>query len=219
MSVGSHSLYRAGGKRLLDLTAAAFGLLLLGWLILIGWLIARVSTGHGGFFVQQRVGRDGAVFGVMKLRTMRPSETHTTTATTQNDPRITRAGRWLRRLRIDELPQLWNVFRGQMSLVGPRPDVAGFADTLTGEAREILALRPGITGSATLAFSAEEALLAHQTDPEAYNADVVWPAKVAINLRYAREYGFLSDMALILATFLPTLRRTVAPPFQSDATR
>ena len=211
------SVYRAGGKRLLDFLVALTGLLLTGWLIAVCWLAARCSTGASGFFRQQRVGRAGRLIQVVKLRTMRPSASTATTVTARDDPRITRVGGWLRRRRLDELPQLWNVLRGDMSLVGPRPDVPGFADRLQGEARAILALRPGITGPATLAFREEEELLARQPDPERYNSEVIWPAKVALNLRYAAEHDLGSDLGFVLATFLPALRRRLAPAFQPPA--
>ena len=210
------SLYRAGGKRLFDLTAAATGLLATGWLIGLGWVVARRSTG-AGFFAQERVGREGRRFRVVKLQTMRPSAPGATTVTASTDPRITRVGRLLRRTKLDELPQLWNVLKGEMSLVGPRPDVPGFADRLQGEDRAVLALRPGITGPATLAFHDEESLLASVDDPEQYNSEVIWPEKVAMNLHYARHCTFLGDCLRLLATVLPPLRRRFRPPLKSPA--
>jgi len=200
-------------KRGFDFLMALAGLLVLWWLILLAWLAARLSSGNSGFFRQQRVGRGGNLFQIVKLRTMRPSDPGATTATARSDPRITRTGGWLRRLKLDELPQLWNVLVGDMSLVGPRPDVPGFADRLSGEDRALLALRPGITGPATLAFKNEEELLDGVDDPERYNSEVIYPAKVEMNLRYLRGYNFRQDLVLILATFLPGLRMQVAPPF------
>jgi len=200
-------------KRGLDFVVAALGLLLFGWLILLCAALARLSTGASGFFRQQRVGRQGRLFWIVKLRTMRPSSGPQTTATAQNDPRITRLGAFFRRYKLDELPQLWNVLRGEMSLVGPRPDVPGFADQLQGPARAILDLRPGITGPAALAFRHEEALLAAAEDPERLNSEVLFPAKIDLNLRYLHDYTLRRDIVYILATFLPALRARVAPPF------
>jgi lipopolysaccharide/colanic/teichoic acid biosynthesis glycosyltransferase len=203
-------------KRLLDLVAAVIGLFLFGWVILIAALAARISSGGSGFFRQDRIGRHGKTFSILKLRTMRVVGGVHTTATASDDPRITRVGALLRRTKVDELPQLWNVLRGQMSLVGPRPDVPGFADLLEGPDRDILQLRPGITGPASLAFRHEESLLAAAEDPDRYNAEVLFPAKVAINRRYLESYTLRADFVYILATFVPGLQARVAPAFASD---
>jgi lipopolysaccharide/colanic/teichoic acid biosynthesis glycosyltransferase len=189
-------------KRTLDVTLAAVLLLATGWIILAAWIAASISTGQNGMFLQERIGRYGRPFKVIKIRTMRPaapgeSATHVTTS---RDPRITPLGAWLRRTKIDELPQILNVLLGQMSFVGPRPDMAGFADQLQGEDRAVLNLRAGITGPATLLFRNEEELLAGQTDPEAYNREVIWPRKVAINLDYIRTYSIWKDIRYIMQT-------------------
>jgi lipopolysaccharide/colanic/teichoic acid biosynthesis glycosyltransferase len=188
-------------KRLFDIIVAAIGLIVLGWLILIAYVLARLDTGESGFFRQTRVGKDGKLFRVIKIRTMRYDPTLQTTVTASTDPRITRLGRFFRRTKIDELPQLINVLRGDMSLVGPRPDVPGFADKLSGEDRIILTIRPGITGPATLRFRNEEGLLAEQEDPEAYNRDVIYPEKVRLNRQYIENYSFRQDLQYILRTF------------------
>lgn len=188
-------------KRLFDLVAATVGLLLTGWLIALAYLLARLDTGESGFFRQTRVGKDGKLFQVIKIRTMRNDPTLHTTVTASNDPRITRLGHLFRRMKIDELPQLINVLRGEMSFVGPRPDVPGFADKLTGEDRIILTVRPGITGPATLKFRDEEELLAQQDDPEAYNRDVIYPEKVRLNRQYIEQYSFKQDLYYIWCTF------------------
>jgi lipopolysaccharide/colanic/teichoic acid biosynthesis glycosyltransferase len=185
-------------KRLIDLVAAFTGLLLAGWIIALAALVARFETGEPGIFVQSRIGRHGKPFDVYKIRTMKSDAAHATHVTTSDDPRITRSGSLFRRTKIDELPQLYNVLIGEMSLVGPRPDVAGFADRLEGEDRAILALRPGITGPASLAYRDEESLLAAVADPEAYNRDVIFPDKVRINLDYIRNYSLASDFRFIL---------------------
>jgi lipopolysaccharide/colanic/teichoic acid biosynthesis glycosyltransferase len=187
-------------KRLLDFTAALVGLLLTGWIIVLAALVARLETGEPGIFVQSRIGRYGRPFDLYKIRTMKSAAGRVTTVTTRDDPRITKSGRFFRRARIDELPQLYNVLIGEMSLVGPRPDVAGFADRLEGAERAILSLRPGITGPATLAYRDEEALLAGVEDPEAYNRDVVFPDKVRLNLEYIRQYSLCHDLRYIFRT-------------------
>jgi len=122
--------------------------------------------------------------------------------TVAGDPRITGIGRLLRRWKLDELPQVWNVIRGEMSLVGPRADVPGFADRLDGGSRLILAVRPGITGPATLRYRDEEVLLALQKDPIRFNSDVVFPDKVRINKAYVEQLSFGSDLRCIAATVL-----------------
>jgi lipopolysaccharide/colanic/teichoic acid biosynthesis glycosyltransferase len=185
-------------KRGFDMAASFAGLLVLWPVIGVAWVLAARDTGASGFFVQARVGRGGRLFKVVKLRTMRA--VGGTTVTTANDARITPLGAKLRRWKIDELPQLWNVLKGEMSFVGPRPDVPGFLDRLEGADRVVLSLRPGITGPATLKYRNEEDLLAAADDPEAYNAEVIWPDKVAINRRYAEDYSFARDIGYILET-------------------
>jgi lipopolysaccharide/colanic/teichoic acid biosynthesis glycosyltransferase len=187
-------------KRSFDVAASLAGLAALGWLIALAWLVASIDTGRSGFFRQTRVGRWGRPFKTIKIRTMREVPGVSTVVTTSRDPRITRVGRFLRRTKIDELPQLWNVLVGQMSFVGPRPDVPGFADTLDGDDRVILSVRPGITGPATLRFRNEEELLSGRPDPEAYNREVIYREKVRLNRRYIERYRFADDIKYILQT-------------------
>lgn len=189
-------------KRTFDMVSAAIALVATSWIILAAYCIARLETGQNGFFVQERVGRHGKIFRVIKIRTMRPIEGIMTSVTTGTDPRITRSGRFFRRTKIDELPQLFNVLRGEMSFVGPRPDVPGFADSLQGDDRLILSLRPGITGPATLYFRDEEQLLAQQPDPERYNREVIYPAKVQLNRQYIEDYRFIDDLKYIWQTIV-----------------
>jgi lipopolysaccharide/colanic/teichoic acid biosynthesis glycosyltransferase len=185
-------------KRGFDLFASVIGLAVLWPLILLCWVLASLDTGANGLFVQVRVGRGGKPFFVLKLRTMRPLPG--TSVTTSLDPRITALGAIFRRFKVDELPQLWNVARGEMSIVGPRPDVPGFMDRLSGDQRRILTLRPGITGPATLKYREEEAILGRAADPELYNAEVIWPDKVCINLDYLDNWTFSRDLHLIWKT-------------------
>lgn len=185
-------------KRSFDVVAAAGGLVMLSPLILWAIVAARRDTGASGLFRQTRIGLGGQPFTVVKIRTMRAVAG--TSVTTANDARITPLGAKLRRWKIDELPQLWNVLKGEMSFVGPRPDVPGYADLLTGDDRIIWQLRPGITGPATLKYRDEEQLLADATDPEGYNRDVIWPDKVRINRAYAENYRFRGDLKCIWQT-------------------
>ncbi|PCJ54606.1 MAG: sugar transferase [Planctomycetota bacterium] len=203
-------------KRCLDIVIASIGLLLLGWLILLAAALAWMSSGGSGFFRQERVGRNGKLFRIVKLRTMRMVNGEQTTATALGDPRITRVGALLRATKLDELPQFWNVFWGEMSVVGPRPDVPGFADRLQGKDRNILQLRPGITGLASLVFRHEEELLAAVDDPDQFNSEIIYPAKVSLNLRYLEDYTLRRDFVYILATFVPSLRARVAPAFSAS---
>lgn len=191
------SVPQAALKRGFDLAGATIGLGLTGWLIVLAWLVATLDTRTNGFFIQERVGRHGSVFRVVKIRTMRPCNNVGTTVTTKDDPRITRLGRLFRRTKIDELPQLWNVLLGHMSFVGPRPDVPGYADALEGNDRVILCMRPGITGPATLKYRDEERLLGAQADPEAYNREVIYPDKVRLNREYAENWSFRRDLQYI----------------------
>jgi lipopolysaccharide/colanic/teichoic acid biosynthesis glycosyltransferase len=190
-------------KRIFDIIVATTALALTWPLIAVGWALCRWSTGISGFFIQARIGRGGCVFGLAKLRTMRELPAVTTTITTSRDPRITRIGRVLRALKVDELPQLWNVLVGDMSLVGPRPDVRGYADRLHGEDRIILSVRPGITGPATLKYRNEEQILAVQDDPLIYNDTVIFPDKVRINTEYVVNYSFGKDLLYLFRTLVP----------------
>jgi lipopolysaccharide/colanic/teichoic acid biosynthesis glycosyltransferase len=199
-------------KRSFDLLVACGGLLLTGWLIFIAWVAASIDTRRSGFFTQSRIGRNGRPFKIIKLRTMRPVERFPdTSVTTDHDPRITRLGRLLRKTKIDELPQLFNVLSGDMSFVGPRPDVPGFADRLQGADRIVLTVRPGITSPASLHFRDEERILAEQEDPERYNAEVLYPAKVRMNVAYVTDYSFWSDIRIILETLFGSRSDAEAP--------
>lgn len=187
-------------KRTFDIIFSMLGLMFLWWLILLAALVSRIDTGLNGFFTQRRVGRDGRLFDVIKIRTMSPVANVDTTVTTDNDTRITAVGRFFRKTKIDELPQLVNVLLGHMSFVGPRPDVPGFADQLVGDERSILSIRPGITGPATLQYRDEEKLLASVDDPERYNREVIFPNKVKINMEYIRDCSLSNDLKYIFAT-------------------
>lgn len=179
---------------------AFLGLLLLFPLLLSIALFIRIKMPGGSiFFIQQRVGYRGKLFRMVKFRSM-VTQHNGSTVTVAGEARIPPFGRFLRRYKLDELPELWNVLCGTMSFVGPRPDVPGFADQLHGEERLILELRPGITGPASIKYRNEEELLAQVSDPERYNREVLFPDKVQINLAYYREWSFWKDMYYIFVT-------------------
>jgi len=187
-------------KRSFDIFCAALGLLLLWPVVAICVILSSRDTQASGIFPQVRIGKKAKKFTVYKIRTMRAVSG--TSVTTVNDARITKLGAKLRKFKLDELPQLWNVLIGDMSLVGPRPDVPGYADKLKGEDKAILKLRPGITGPATLKYRDEEQILAEQSDPESYNRNTIWPDKVAINLEYMQNYTFKTDLTILIKTVL-----------------
>ena len=189
-------------KRVFDVILSIVGICMTWWLILLAWIVASLETKSNGLFIQERVGREGKLFKVFKIKTMKQVHGITTSVTTSQDTRITKSGTFFRNTKIDELPQLFNVLFGSMSFVGPRPDVAGFADTLEGEDRVILTLRPGITGPASLIYKDEEILLSKQDDPETYNKNVIWNDKVQINKKYVSEWSFKKDIIYIVKTVL-----------------
>lgn len=191
---------QAAVKRTFDILGSALGLILSWWLILFAALVASIDTRSNGFFLQRRVGKEGRQFTVIKIKTMRPLRGVSSTVTRSDDPRITLLGRFFRKNKIDELPQLCNVLIGDMSFVGPRPDVPGFADNLDRKGRIILSVRPGITGPATLKYRDEEELLAEQDNPEEYNRNVIWPDKVRINIEYIECWSLWVDIKYIWRT-------------------
>lgn len=165
------------------------------------------TDGRPVLFQQTRVGLKGRLFRLRKFRTMiRNAESRGPAITVAADSRITRVGRWLRRYKLDELPQLWNVLIGDMSLVGPRPEIPGFVDT--GDARwaEVLSTRPGLTDPATLAFRDEESLLNGQADHERYYRESILPAKLDLSLQYHKNRTLLTDTRMLGRTLLSCLR-------------
>ena len=188
-------------KRLFDFTFAIFGLTILSPVLIILSLIIITSPGTV-LYSQKRVGRQGRLFTLYKFRTMvHNADTMSGgSITVGNDERITAIGKLFRRWKLDELPTLWNVLKGDMSFVGPRPDVPGYADKLEGESRRILEMRPGITGPATLKYSNEEKLLAGVDNPKKYNDEVIFSDKVQINLEYMDNWSFWKDIKIIFKT-------------------
>lgn len=157
-------------------------------------ILATFDTKKYGVFTQRRVGQHGKIFKIYKIRTLK-EEKH---LLGHLDRSATVLGKFLRHTKLDELPQLFNVIKGDMSFVGPRPDIEGFADKLEGDDRIVLLVKPGITGEATLKYKEEELLLNKQKDPEDYNRRVIWVDKVKINKNYVRNYSFYLDLKLIL---------------------
>ena len=187
-------------KRVFDIGASLAGLLLLAPVIFLCWLVAALDTRSNGFFIQKRIGRHGRVIRVCKIKTMYPGDSQRSPIASRNIASISRSGRVFRKYKLDELPQLFNVLAGSMSLVGPRPDVPGYADRLQGEDRIILSLRPGITGPASIKYKDEESILAAVDNPEAYNDRIIWPDKVRINREYVNNYSLLHDLRYIFHT-------------------
>ncbi len=172
-------------------------------MLILAFLIKIMMPGAPVLFRQQRVGQYGRNFTLVKFRSMIPSHSGSSVSVA-GESRITPLGAVMRKYKLDELPELWNVLRGDMSFVGPRPDVPGYADKLTGSDRDILKLKPGITGPATLKYRNEEELLASQPDPHRYNDEVIFPDKVRINLSYLSNRSFMGDLRIILDTLLPS---------------
>ncbi|WP_371811617.1 sugar transferase [Flavobacterium sp. M31R6] len=181
-------------KRLFDISFSFFTLLLFFWLIFLTWFLAMIDTRSNGIFTQERIGQFGKGFKIYKLRTIQIA---TNTGTLQ----ISRIGRFLRNYKLDELPQLINVFKGEMSVVGPRPDIVGYYDLLEGENRKILELKPGLTSLASLKYYNEDELLEKQVSPLEYNDKIIFPDKVKLNLEYYYNQSFSGDLKVILATF------------------
>jgi len=191
-------------KRAFDFISAFLALIMLCPLILLIIFILITTSKGSPFFVQERIGREGVSFRMIKFRSMYVSQISKSTVSVKGDKRITFFGRFLRKYKLDELPELLNVLKGEMSLVGPRPDVPGYADKLTGNDRNILELRPGITGPASLKYANEEEILAKQENPKAYNDKVIYPDKVKINLDYYNNQSIWLDIKIIFATIFRT---------------
>lgn len=186
-------------KRIFDFISSFLGLLILSPVLFGIALLIKIKMPGPVFFSQYRVGRNAKLFKMVKFRSMKVNH-NGSTVSVKGESRITPLGAILRKYKMDELPELWNVFKGDMSLVGPRPDVSGYADKLIGDDRKILILRPGITGPASLKYSNEEELLALQEDPIKYNDEVIFPDKVRINLNYLENWSFGLDLKIIIYT-------------------
>lgn len=194
-------------KRTFDIVVSATAILLLSPVLLVLVLLVKLSSPGGAFFRQTRVGRAGRSFQLLKFRSMRPgSEAQGQITVGGRDPRITGIGYFLRKSKLDELPQLLNVLKGDMSIVGPRPEVPKYVALYTPEQRAVLNVRPGITSAASIAYMDENELLGRSADPERTYVEEVMPAKLALDLDYVRNGGALKDLGIILRTFLGLFR-------------
>ena len=193
-------------KQWFDTFLSAWGLLFFAPLLITVAVIIKLTSKGPVFYIAPRVGQYGKLFNLYKFRTMfvGADKEKEGSVTVDGDRRITPIGRILRKTKIDELPSLLNVLKGEMSFVGPRPDVEGYADKLVGYDRKVLDLKPGITGPATLKYANEEEILSQVENPIAYNDEVIFPDKVRINLAYLENINFLTDLKLIFSTVFRT---------------
>ena len=176
-------------KRFFDIVFSFMIFILISWILILAILVASIETKSFGIFLQDRIGQHGKSFKIFKIKTM-------------NDvsKKSSFFGKFLRKSKIDELPQLLNILLGQMSFVGPRPDIAGYYDKLEGENRKILELKPGLTSLASIKYSNEEELLNKQSNPLEFNDKVIFPDKVKMNLEYYYNQSFLLDLQIIVKT-------------------
>jgi lipopolysaccharide/colanic/teichoic acid biosynthesis glycosyltransferase len=189
-------------KRTIDIAVGALALLLLAPVLALIAILVRLDSEGPAIFRQERVGCNFRRFWIYKFRTMGPAAAAGPALTVEDDPRITRIGRWLRRAKIDELPQLWNVLRGDMSLVGPRPELPIYVDRFRDEYRELLAMRPGLTDASSLKYSNEARWLADAADPEEVYVNQVLPDKLALARQYVRNWSLWLDARLLALTLL-----------------
>ena len=192
-------------KRLFDIVCAALGLLILSPVLLVCALLVGLTSPGGVLFRQERIGKDGVPFTIYKFRSMRKDNAGLKISTSR-DTRITSVGRVLRKTKLDELPQLWNVLKGDMSFVGPRPEVREYTDLYTPEQRQVLMVRPGITGLASIRYRNENELLTASSDPNRTYIDEVMPAKLALDLKYIPCACVSYDIKLILETLVTVVR-------------
>jgi lipopolysaccharide/colanic/teichoic acid biosynthesis glycosyltransferase len=177
-------------KRLFDIFFSVFFLVFFFWILLLIWIVVSIDTKSNGLFLQKRVGKKGNLFTIIKFRTMANTP----------DKYISKTGVFLRKSKLDELPQFINILFGNMSFVGPRPDIAGYYDLLEGENRNVLELKPGLTSEASIKYANEEEVLLLQENPLDYNDTVIFPDKVRINLNYYYNNSVIGDIKIILRT-------------------
>jgi lipopolysaccharide/colanic/teichoic acid biosynthesis glycosyltransferase len=206
------AFYPRIGKRLFDLACAAIGIVLLSPLLLLIALAVKLTSHGPVFFRQVRVGQFGRPFAIIKFRTMKHGDsTETSLLTAAGDSRVTKAGKWLRKAKLDELPQLINVMFGEMSLVGPRPEVPVYVATYSERQRAVLAAKPGITCLSTHHFANEEDLLNSRADKDRYYIESILPVKLEMDLMYCADISFWGDLKLIFATLAGIVVRTGQP--------
>lgn len=208
-----HTFYAKSGKRMVDSAAATIGLIVLSPVLLVLMLLVKLTSPGPVFYRQERVGRNGKIFRIVKFRSMfEDADKRGPAITSAGDHRITVLGHLLRRLKLDELPQLWNVLNGEMSLVGPRPEVPCYVESYSASQLRVLTVRPGITDPASIFYREEEKVLGSQPDPERYYRDVLLPDKLSMNLEYLDRISFSYDLFLVLRTTSSLFRpRWIAP--------
>ena len=199
------SLWRRFWKRVFDVVCSALGLLVLSPVLLVCALLVGLTSPGGVLFRQERMGKDGVPFTIYKFRSMR-KDNGGLKITTSGDSRITPVGKVLRKTKLDELPQLWNVLKGDMSFVGPRPEVREYTDFYDEEQRQVLLVRPGITGLASIRFRNENELLDASDDPNRTYIEEVMPQKIALDLEYIPHASVWYDIRLILETLVTVVR-------------
>jgi len=188
--------------RLFDIIFSALGLVILSPLLLIIWLLIVMESRGGGFYTQERIGKDGVPFRLYKFRSMRPDSDKGSLITIGgHDSRITKTGFFIRKYKLDELPQLWNVLKGDMSLVGPRPEVRKYVDLYTPEQRVVLRVRPGITDYASIEYADENEILGKADDPERTYIEQIMPEKIRYNLKYINHPTVGEYFKIIFLTF------------------
>jgi lipopolysaccharide/colanic/teichoic acid biosynthesis glycosyltransferase len=179
-------------KRIFDIFFSFFCLSVFSVVIFLFWIIVSIDTKSNGLFIQERIGQFGKSFRIFKLKTIKDNDSK----------EISKVGNFLRKSKIDELPQLWNVIIGNMSIVGPRPDIKGYYDKLEGDERKILELKPGLTSLASIKYANEDEILKLQRNPLKYNDEVIFPDKVKMNLDYYYNRSFFVDLKIILKTII-----------------
>ena len=188
--------------RFFDILFSTLGLILLAPVFLLLCLIIKTESKGGCFFVQERIGKDGKPFGLYKFRTMRTgSDAEGLLTVGEHDTRITRIGYFLRKFKIDELPQLWNVVKGDMSLVGPRPEVRKYVEMYTAAQQKVLSVRPGITDYASIEYVNENEMLSQAEDPERTYIEDIMPDKIQLNMKYLEHYTLKEYFKIIFLTF------------------
>ena len=187
-------------KVIFDYVMAICGVIFLTPLLVIVAILIKLTSKGNVFYTQGRIGRYGKSFTIIKFRSMTVDHGYSNTVTVGGDMRITKFGAFMRKYKLDELPELLNILKGDMSFVGPRPDIPGYADNLKGEDRKILNLRPGITGVASLKYANEEKILSAQKDPIKFHDEVIYPDKVKLNLDYYYNNNLWVDIKIIFAT-------------------
>jgi lipopolysaccharide/colanic/teichoic acid biosynthesis glycosyltransferase len=214
------SFYVRAGKRVLDWAGSFCGLILLSPMIFVVAMLVKLTSPGPAFFRQVRAGQFGRPFRIVKFRSMVENANRSGPAiTASGDSRVTVTGRWLRKSKIDELPQLWNVLTGDMSLVGPRPEVPDYAGAYTELQRRVLMVKPGITGPAANAYVREEEILAGRAEAGIFYIAEILPKKLELDLRYCDDIRFARDIKIIFATFARVFERSIRPRISLEHTR